>query len=103
MAQPLRNFLYTDGEHVQIFQFPTMEIGYEWKEAVKQLKVMMAEINNTRHAANHINRNDHNDYAPWLTSVNAFVDRWGSSFVPADIVISVHGAQTELGLPLSLF
>ena len=98
MAANNYNLVCTDGQHMQGYVFPTMEIGTEWMEGVSSIKREIAEINHGREAVGHVDVDDAEDYTPWLVNVNAFVGRWGSDHVPADVVRAVHEIQDALGV-----
>lgn len=88
---------------LQNFHFPTQHHKHEWNSGMMAIKQQIADINHEREAPNPEGRNDASDYAPWFTTVDAFVHRWGGAFVPLDIQDAVHGVQARLNLALTQF
>ena len=89
--------------HTQRFTFPSYEVMFARNLSVGDIKDAIARVNFVREAANHLNRNDHEDYADWLALVQVFISRWGKAFVPLDIRFALRDVQESLGLPLTPF
>lgn len=97
------NLKYTSGAANHNYSFPNASVGRAWFEEASALKSQISAIAEERQKSENQNSDARQDFAPWLDSVAAFHQKWGSAYVPADVIASVHDLQTGLGLPLTVF
>lgn len=86
-----------------IIGFGNGEVGMEWVNGVESLKLLAALIDKQRTAANHLNRNDLLDCAPFLTSAERFIERWGTGLVPTDVRRALNDIQENVGVEKTVF
>ena len=86
-----------------IISFRNEEVGMEWANGVSSLKLLAALIDKQRAEANHLNRNDLLDYAPFLTSAERFIERWGTGLVPTDVRRALNDIQENVGVEKTVF
>jgi hypothetical protein len=97
------NMLYTTGagDYVR-YIFPGGDDDrLNWTREMNRIKEHSAQIHRTRRAANWLNRNDTEDYQPWITRVKHFITIWGIIGVPIDIRTALNEVEQSVGVPIT--
>ena len=76
--------LYVSGIYTVLYSFGELEDCLLHQKHYMAIKNMMASINKMR-VNSKSDRNDYEDYEPWLTAIKDFTSEWGAGNLPPDI------------------
>lgn len=93
--------VYNGCGYLKVMEFDCPRDGYLCLAALEDLKEKSKLVPSMKDGVS--NRRYEDALSSWLECVRAYVTRWGPGYVPQDIRLAVHSAQSLLGVEATDF